>query len=86
MAEIYKNVMIQRSDAITILVRLELADIPFPHSRRCRQELIRCLSQKLMEEPDNIWNTVIEISSNELNLSDEDIESAMKIIENYAIC
>lgn len=85
MAERYNNVFIRRSTAITILVRLELTDIPFPHSKNCRQELIRCLSQKLMVEKENMWNDIIEVSPDELCLSDEDMESAMKIIKSYAL-
>lgn len=80
-----ERVMIRRATALTILVRLELADIPFPHSKRCRKELISCLSRKLMEEKDDTWNSVIEISSNELDLDEDDIRSAMKIIESYAL-
>lgn len=78
----YKTLFIDRMTAIMLLVRLENGDIPYPHSKQCREQLVYFLSYILTDEERN--EKILKIDYKELIDFVDDIESAIKIIENYS--
>lgn len=79
----YSNFIIRRSDAIALLVRLEIADISYPHSKKCRECLIEYLTGELMKKENVHENLYMEVCPTKINLQDEDLKSAIQIIKNY---
>lgn len=78
MKQYYTNFIIRRSDAIALLVRLEIGDISYPHSKKCRMCLIEYLTNALMKE-----DLYVEICPDEINLQGDDLKTAIQIIKNY---
>lgn len=78
------TIYIRRSKVFTILVRLEISDIPIAHSKKCRVNLIEYLSKALIEHYDITGDYVIEINLNDMGLEGEDLKSAINILSNYA--
>lgn len=79
----YKPMYLSRMTAIALLVRLGNADIPYPHSKRCREQLIYYLSYILIDEERD--EHILKIDYEELCAFVEDIDSAMMIIEHYCV-
>ena len=77
-------IYIRSSKVFTILVRLEISDIPIAHSKKCRVNLIEYLSKVLIEHYDITGDYVIEINLNDIGLEGEDLKSAINILNNYA--
>lgn len=77
------TIYLSRTTAITLLVRLENSDIPYPHSKQCREQLIYYLSYILTDEKRD--ETVLKIDLEELNDFVTDIETAIRIIKCYSI-
>lgn len=80
---IYKTVFLDRMTAIALLVRLQNGDIPYPHSKRCREQLIYFLSCILTDEDRD--ESILKIDFEELDMFIDDVDSAFKIIEQYGI-
>ena len=78
------TIYIRRSKVFTILVRLEISDIPIAHSKKCRVNLIEYLSKALIEQYDITGDYVIEINLNDMGLYGEYLKSAINILSNYA--
>jgi len=83
MKQYYTNFIIRRSDAIALLVRLEIGDISYPHSKKCRMCLIEYLTNALMKEENVQEDLYVEICPDEINLQGDDLKTAIQIIKNY---
>lgn len=77
------GLFMQRSSAIAVLVRLEIADIPIPHSKNCRKKLIEYLANVLSESLDSEEKMYIEINYKDIGLEGEDLNSAIEILKSY---
>lgn len=78
----YETIYLNRIKAIILLVRLENADIPYPHSKQCRNQLIHFLASILTDEDRN--EKVLQINYEELSEYIDDSEGAIKIIKYYS--
>lgn len=78
----YKTIFLDRMTAIMLLVRLENGDIPYPHSKQCREQLIYFLAYILTDEERT--EKILEVDYDELNKFIDDTETAIRIIENYS--
>lgn len=76
-------IRMKKNSAITLLVRLENADIPFPQSRCGRIKMIEYLSNLLIDDTLESGD-YIEINLAELGLESYDLKSAVNIIKSYA--
>lgn len=79
----YETMYLRRITAIALLVRLENADIPYPHSKHCREQLIYYLTYILIDE--NRDEEILKIDCKELCDFVDDIESATMIIKHYSV-
>ena len=77
------GLFMQGSSAIAVLVRLEIADIPIPHSKNCRKKLIEYLANVLSESLDSEEKMYIEINYKDIGLEGEDLNSAIEILKSY---
>lgn len=77
------GLLMRRSSAIMVLVRLEIADISIPHSKKCRKKLIEYLADILSESIDSEEETYIEINYEDIKLEGEDLKSAIEILNSY---
>ena len=81
----YETIYLNRITAIVLLVRLENADIPYPHSKKCRHQLIHFLASILTDEDRS--ENILKIDCEELSKYIEDIEdseTAIKIMKCYS--
>lgn len=79
-----KRVFVRRSNAIAVLVRLEIADVPIPHSKECRKKMIEYLANILANSIDLEDNMYIEINYEDIGLEGKDLESAIEILNSYS--
>lgn len=77
------RLFVRRSSAIAVLVRLEIVDIPIPHSKECRKKMIEYLANILSDSIDLEDNKYIEINYENMGLEGEDLKSAIEILNNY---
>lgn len=78
----HETIYLNRVEAIILLVRLENADIPYPHSKQCRNQLIHFLTSILTDEERN--ENILKIDYEELSEYIDDSDSAIKIIKYYS--
>ena len=74
----HETIYLNRVEAIILLVRLENADIPYPHSN----QLIHFLTSILTDEERN--ENILKIDYEELSEYIDDSDSAIKIIKYYS--
>ena len=79
-----KRVFVRRSNAIAVLVRLEIADVPIPHSKECRKKMIEYLANILANSIDLEDKMYIEINYEDIGLEGKDLESAIEILNSYS--
>lgn len=79
----YETMYLRRITAIALLVRLGNADIPYPHSKHCREQLIYYLTYLLADE--NSEEEILKIDCEELCNFIDDTESAIMIIKHYSV-
>jgi len=72
---------LNRVNATVLLVRLETADIPYPYSKKFREQLIHFLLSVLTDEDRN--GVILRVKVQELEEIVEDIDSALKVIKDY---
>lgn len=77
------DLLMRRSGAIAALVRLEIADIPIPHSKKCRGKLIEYLADILSESVDMEEDMYIEVNYEDIGVDGVDLESAVEILRSY---
>lgn len=77
------DLLMRRSGAIAVLVRLEIADIPIPHSKECRKKLIEYLADILSESIDMEDDMYIEVNYKDIGLEGTDLDSAIEILKSY---
>ncbi len=78
----YKPIYLDRTTAIALLVRLENGDIPYPHSKNCREQLAYFLSYILTDENRN--DKILLINFDELSQFVNDVDSAFTIMQSYS--
>lgn len=75
-------VKMKKNTAITLLVRLENTDIPFPQSRCGRIKMIEYISNLLIDDALGDGDFIV-INLAELGLESDDLKSAINIIKSY---
>lgn len=79
----YETIFLNRITAITLLVRLENGDIPYPHSKKCREQLAYFLSYILTDDERN--HNILQIDITEVSKFVDDVDSAFRIMKSYGI-
>lgn len=76
------SIELKRITAIILLVRLQNADIPYPHSKKCREQMCKFLTYLLTDEENDRNYFLIE--RDDLAKIIEDTDTAYNIIKGYA--
>ena len=78
-----EKIVMSRSTAIALIVRLEILDIPYVQSKECRHQLIEFLSDILVKNNEDCNNSYIEIDLGDVKHYISDSDMATKILRYY---
>ena len=83
-----ESIIIKRSTAVALLVRLEMSDIPYVLSKKDREILSTYLSNIIMNNTDDAYDayeTTLIIDINDLKEHVTECDDIVKILQNYAM-